>query len=206
MPLTNTNTTTNNSNIPEWTAHVSVHNSQGNTPQDSPIQRSTSTKLKSSDTSQQSYNMSIANTIPEELITKITIMSYQLHPHPLATILKDKYLFIENINKLITGKYNLYHKIADVPSQAGFMKSFMYDDLNQEIYSLTYWGGYNKSGIIKELNRQVNGSNETPIPEYIEYVLIDITEDNDWEPNESDDVIDSDNEYAFFGFGFGFEE
>ena len=124
-----------------------------------------------------------AKLIPEELITKITIMSYQLHPHPLATILKDKYLFIENINKLITDKYNLYHKIADVPTQQEFMTSFMYDDLNQEIYSLTCWGEYNKSGIIKELN----GSNDTPIPEYIEFILIDITEDNGWDYQTDDE-------------------
>ena len=71
-----------------------------------------------------------------------------------------------------------------------FMKSFMYDDLSQEIYSLTYWGEYDKSGIIKELNRKVNGSNDTPIPKYIEYVLIGITEDNGWNWTESDSETD----------------
>jgi len=184
MTLPNTN---NNSNITEQSATFGFQNLQGITPQDSPIQHSTSTKIKPSDTSQQSYNMSIANTIPEELITKITIMSYQLHPHPLASILKGKFLFLENIDKVITDKYNLYHKIADVPTHEGFMKSFMYDDLNQEIYSLTYWGEYNKSGIIKEFNRKVNGSNDTPVPEYIEYVLIDITEDNGWDYQTDDE-------------------
>ena len=139
--------------------------------------------------------MSIANTIPEELITKITIMSYQLHPHPLATILKDKELFIDNINKLIEDKYNLYQKIADVPNLEYFKKSFMYADLSQEIARLTYYGKYNKSGIIKEINRnRPPGDGQAPIPKYLGFNLYWMTIDNGWDLTEDDGYETADEE------------
>jgi hypothetical protein len=35
--------------------------------------------------------MSAAKKIPEELVSKITLMAYALSPHPLATMVRDAY-------------------------------------------------------------------------------------------------------------------
>ena len=144
----------NNSNIPEWTAHSSVHNLQGTNPQDSPIQHSPSTNIKPSDTSQLKPIMSISNIIPEFLVDKITLMAYELEPHPTASIIKplDKWngydlwykfclknYLIRNINKCLKDEYyqyldmsSTYLKSDDEPLDK-FMASPIYDKMTAMI-------------------------------------------------------------------------
>lgn len=139
---------------PEQSATFGFNNFKGTTPQDSPIQHSPSTKIKLSDTSQTKPIMSISNIIPEFLVDKITLMAYELEPHPTASIIKQldkwngwslwykyhlKSYYIQNIDKQLKRIYYQYYDMAttylksDEEALDKFIASPMYYRMSMKI-------------------------------------------------------------------------
>ena len=123
----------------------------------------------------------MAAKIPEELIHKITLMSYQLSPHPLAKIIKINRAFIKEIDNKIQDKYELYQKIADMPNQEEFFQSFLYRDLYQSINDLVYENNDNKRLMKLYMKELGFPSWQTSPYNYVDFMIRLMTQQYGWD-------------------------
>ena len=124
-----------------------------------------------------------ASIIPEEIAHKIMIMAYQLNPHPLAIIIKNKQKLIKKIDYMIYDKYELYYDLANHPSKERFIKSFMYDDLKDAIYDILYDENETNINTFHVYMKEIDFEEfeEYSIAIYLDFMLFTITNENEWQ-------------------------
>ena len=124
-----------------------------------------------------------ASILPEEIAHKIMLMTYELNPHPLAIIIKNKQKLIKKIDYMIYGKYELYYDLSHHPSKERFIKSFMYDDLKDDIYDILYDENETNINTFHVYMKEIDFKDfeEYSIAIYLDFMLFTITNENEWQ-------------------------